>query len=146
MDCAKLMKREDAVRTAILGVVLAALLAGGAALATSGSPQATLAQPQEVPVIKADIGPCSADIRVTDLSGKPLYNAKIHVQIRHGFLGLRKLDLEIGTNADGKARFEGLPEKAKKPLEFQVRYGDKSALVFDDPGLKCHASHAAVVQ
>ena len=42
-------------------------------------------------------------LQVTDLSGKPLYNAKIHVQIRYGFLGLRKLDLETGTNADGKA-------------------------------------------
>jgi hypothetical protein len=132
------------VRTALLSLVLTALLAGGPAVAGSGATQA--AESQEVPVIKADIGPCSADIRVTDLSGKPLYNAKIHVQIRYGFLGLRRLDLEIGTNAAGKARFEGLPEKVKKPLEFQVRYGDRSALVFDDPGLKCHASHAAVVQ
>jgi hypothetical protein len=98
------------------------------------------AQEQEVPVVRADIGPCSADFTVTDSESKPLYDAKIHVQVRYGFLSKRKTDLEVGTNSDGKARFEGLPEKAKKPWVFHIRHEKLSKSVAQDPASECHAS------
>lgn len=99
------------------------------------------ARPTEVPVINANLGPCTADLTVTDASNHPLYNAKIHVTILYGFMNKRKSDLEIGTNSDGKARFEGLPDKLKKPpMEFTVHRGDQSKSVMNDPALDCHPS------
>ena len=51
----------------------------------------------------------------------------------------RKLDLEVGTNADGKARFEGLPEKTKRGLSFQASHEDLEATAFVDPAKTCNA-------
>ena len=99
------------------------------------------APPTEVPVINANLGPCTADVTVTDTSNHPIYNAKVHVTILYGFMNKRKSDLEIGTNSDGKARFEGLPDKLRKPpMEFTVRRGDQSKSVMNDPALDCHPS------
>lgn len=99
----------------------------------------------DVPVVKGDLGPCSADFTVTDSASKPLYDAKIHVTIVYGFMNKRKSALEIGTDSDGKARIEGLPEKVKKILEFKIRHGEKSKSVMHDPANECHASFAVVL-
>lgn len=99
----------------------------------------------EVPVVRADVGPCTADFAVTDNSNKPVYDAKIHVIVRYGFMGKRKQDLEIGTNSDGKARFEGLPQQVKKPMEFHVRSGQQIKTVTQDPAAECHASFTVVL-
>ena len=53
---------------------------------------------------------------------------------------LRK-ESEIGTNSDGKARIEGLPDKLKKPpLEFKIQGGDLRKSVTQDPATDCHGS------
>jgi len=99
------------------------------------------AGPVDVPVIKGDLGPCSGDFTVLDSQNKPVYNAKIHVTILYGFMNKRKSDLEIGTNSEGKARIEGLPDRLKKPpLEFRIRGGDSEKSVTQDPATDCHAS------
>ncbi len=51
-------------------------------------------------------------------AGAPVYNAKINVHIAYGFGSFHKLDLEVSTNADGKARFIGLPNRLKRALTF----------------------------
>jgi hypothetical protein len=102
-------------------------------------------QTTEVPVVRADAGPCSAGFTVTDGENKPLYDAKIQVRVRYGFMSKRKTDLEIGTNSDGKARIEGLPDKAKKPLEFRIRHGKFLKSVAQDPASDCHANFAVVL-
>ena len=79
------------------------------------------------------IGPCTADFTVTDADKEPVYAAKIKVHVAYGFMSARKLDLEIGTNADGKARFTGLPGPIKRGLYFEASEGDRSAAAFDDP-------------
>jgi len=100
----------------------------------------------DVPMASAGLGPCTADFVVTEASSKPLYNAKIHLTFVYGFLNKRKQDLEVGTNSDGKARFEGLPDKLKKkPLEFQVRSGAQTKSVTQDPETDCHASFNVVL-
>ena len=99
----------------------------------------------DAPVVKGDLGPCSADFTVTDSANKPLYDAKIHVTIVYGFMNKRKSDLEIGTNSDGKARIEGLPEKVKKLLEFKIRHGEQTKSVMHDPANDCHASFTVVL-
>ena len=103
------------------------------------------AQTADVPVVKADVGPCSADFTVTDGESKPIFDAKIQVRVRYGFMSKRKTDLEVGTNSDGKARVEGLPDKAKKPLEYQIRHGKFVKSVTQDPGSDCHANFTVVI-
>ena len=93
----------------------------------------------EVPVVDAGLGSCGADFTVKDSSGKPIFNAKISVTIKYGFHSLRKTQLEVGTNSDGKARVTGLPNLPKKPLEFSIKSGTVSTTVTDDPGTNCNA-------
>jgi len=85
------------------------------------------------------IGPCSADLTVTDSAGTPIYGAKINVHIAYGFLNAHKLDLEQGTNIDGKARFTGLPDRIKHGFYFRASEGDRAGEAFDDPANTCKA-------
>ncbi len=97
------------------------------------------ADPKAIPSIDGSIGPCSADFTITDASGAPVYAAKISVHIAYGFMNVRKLDLELGTNADGKARFIGLPDRLKHGVYFHASEGDRSGEAFDDPVNTCKA-------
>jgi len=99
----------------------------------------TADNPPEVPVVDGALGSCKADFTVKDEAGKPIYNAKIHITIKYGFLSKRKTELEVGTNSDGKARVTGLPELPKRPLEFQIKSGTVSKSVTDDPSETCNA-------
>ncbi len=81
--------------------------------------------PQEIPVLDARLGPCSADFTVHGTDGRPVYGALIHVRVRYGPWSIKRSDLEVGTNSDGRARIAGLPEKARL-LRYDVR---KDALV-----------------
>lgn len=104
------------------------------------------APPTEVPVINGNLGPCTADFTILDSADKPIYDAKVRVTILYGFMNKRKSDLEIGTNSDGKARFEGLPDKLKKPpLEFKVSSGDLDKTVKHDPESNCHPNFTVVL-
>jgi hypothetical protein len=117
------------------------LLVAIALLAGAVAGHVLCAAPVDVPVIKGDLGPCSADFTVLDSTNKPVYDAKVHVTIRYGFMNQRKSDLEIGTNSEGKARIEGLPDRLKKPpLEFRIKGGDSEKSVTQDPATDCHAS------
>ncbi len=98
------------------------------------------AQSPEVPVVDGGLGSCRADFTVKDGSDKPIYNAKIHVTIKYGFLSKRKAELEVGTNSDGKARVTGLPNLPKRPLEFSVKSGTVEKMVTDDPSNTCNAT------
>jgi hypothetical protein len=98
------------------------------------------ADPKSVPMIDGGIGPCSADFTITDATGAPVYNAKVRVHIAYRFLNAHKLDLEVGTNSEGKARFTGLPEKTKQGLFFHASEGGREGSAFDDPAKTCKAS------
>lgn len=102
--------------------------------------------PKSVPVIDGAVGPCSADFTVTDNSGAPIYAAKIDVHIAYGFMYLRKLDLEVSTNIDGKARFIGIPDRVKRGLMFHASEGDRAGDAFDDPGTTCKAQLTIALQ
>jgi hypothetical protein len=97
------------------------------------------ANPQEVPVLKANLGSCSADFTVRGADGQPVYHATIHVRVRYGFMSLKRSDLEIGTNADGKARIEGLPARAK-PLAYEIRKDTAAGAATQDVEAMCSAS------
>jgi len=97
------------------------------------------AQAPQIPVVDGGLGSCRADFTVKDGSDKPIYNAKIHVLIKYGFLSKRKTELEVGTNSDGKASVTGLPSLPKRPLEFSIKSGTVEKAVTDDPSENCNA-------
>jgi hypothetical protein len=97
------------------------------------------ADPKSIPEIDGAIGSCSADFTITDSASAPVYNAKINVHIAYGFGSFHKLDLEVSTNADGKARFTGLPNRLKRPLTFHASEGGREGEVIDDPEKTCKA-------
>jgi hypothetical protein len=92
------------------------------------------------------MGPCTADFTVVDASNKPIYDAKIHVKVKYGFMSKHDTDLEVGTNSDGKARMEGLPDKLKKPpMEFTIQHGDATKSVTQNPAANCHPTFAVTL-
>jgi len=95
----------------------------------------------EIPVAKGGAGSCSADFVVRDSAGKGVYDAKIGIQVQYGFFGARKLGLTIGTNYEGKARMEGLPEKIKNPSEFKITHAGQNKSVPFDPLTNCHSQN-----
>ncbi len=103
------------------------------------------ASPQ-TPVIDGAIGPCSADLTVNDSAGAPVYAATIRVHIAYGFMYLRKLDLQVGTDSSGKARFTGLPDRSKQGLFFRATEGDREGSAFDDPAKTCKADFSIPLQ
>ncbi len=128
------------------GFCLAGLLVASISVVSSSSfagPQAP--NSADVPVAKGGAGSCTADFVVTDSSGKGVYDAKIGIQIKYGFMGLHKLDLTVGTNYEGKARIEGLPEQIRGLAEFKVRHGDQSKIVPYDPQENCHPRHEVIL-
>jgi len=124
----------------VFAVILFALAASALGFAQASAPNPAPTDPAHVvPVMDGGIGPCTADFIITDSTGAPLYAAKVKVHIAYGFMNVRKLDLELSTNVDGKARFTGLPDRIKHGLYFEASQGDRSGEAFDDPTNTCKA-------
>jgi hypothetical protein len=94
----------------------------------------------ELPVLKAGLGDCSADFVVKDADAMPVYGATVHVRVRYGAFGIKRSDLEAGTNSKGEARIEGLPFKAK-PLVYDVQKAGKKATAEQNVDLMCHGKY-----
>ena len=73
--------------------------------------------------------------------------ATVKVHMAYGFGGIRKLDLEAGTNSDGKVRFKGLPAKVHNPpLEFHASKDDLAGLASFNPATECQAKHDIILE
>ncbi len=97
---------------------------------------------EQVPVIQGSAGPCSLELTVMGADGKPVYAATVKVHIKYGFGGMRRLDLEAGTNSDGKVKFAGLPAKVQRPpLEFHASKEMFEGVASFDPSTECQAKH-----
>jgi hypothetical protein len=99
-----------------------------------------------IATVDAGLGSCTADFTINDDAGKPVYAANIRVHITYGFGGFHKFDLQVGTNADGKARFIGLPEHSKQGLFFRATEGDREGTAFDNPENTCKAQFTVVLR
>jgi hypothetical protein len=125
------------VRHAVLALSLSLLFAAGMSASQQSVP---------VPQVNANLGPCTVDFTVSQGSNQPLFNAEISVKISYGFMGMKKMDLKVGTNSEGKARFVGLPEKVHNPpLSFVVSSKGMSKTVNYWPSVKCQARYAVVM-
>jgi hypothetical protein len=142
------MKTHPKLATASLALCLAASawLSSRAYAQDSKTAAAETAASHTIPVIDGAIGTCSANFTVTDDNAVPVYDAKIRVHIAYGFMYMRKMDLEIGTNIDGKARFTGLPARTKDGLAFQASKADRAGTAFADPSTTCKADLTVVLQ
>ena len=122
------------------------LLLGGLRSASSAqsSPQTPIqATPatQPVPAIDGGLGRCSLELSITTPEGKPAGAASVKVHIAYGFGGFHKLDLEAGTNSDGKVKFTGLPSTLRRPpLEFRASKDQLEGTATYDPAAECHAT------
>ena len=128
-------------RRAVLTILALAALSLAALQAHSSA-----ADPKSIPMVDGGLGPCSAEFTITDPSGSAIYAATIQVHIAYGFMSLHKMDLQVGTNADGKARFDGLPDKLKQSLFFRAFEGNREGSAFDDPNKTCKASFTVALR
>lgn len=99
-------------------------------------------QKQAVPEVNGGLGECSADFSVLDQNGEPLYDAKVNVSFRHGFLWLRRMSLQVGTNSEGRARVAGLPDKT---FRFEITAGILSETVSMNASDECNAEFEVVL-
>src|SRR6266853_3407238 len=96
--------------------VLCSILGAVALLSAQGQ-----SHNEKVPVMNGGAGPCSLELTLIGADGKPVYAATLKVHIAYGFGGIRRLDLEAGTNSEGKVKFTGLPARVHRPpLEFRA--------------------------
>jgi hypothetical protein len=131
------MLKSFVMRPAVCVVLLCAFVSAQ----TGAAPK----EQQPVPSIDGALGPCSVEFTVKNADQTPAPGAKIHVHIAYGFLGVRRLDLEVTTNTEGKARFEGLPSNLKKGLLFDATKGNREGTAFFDPGKSCEGQHTLVL-
>ncbi len=137
MTMLDLIRCTRGVRYMVGGFVLSLFFAGW-----------TLASqpPVPVPQVDAGIGSCTVDFTVSRSNNHPIYNAEISVRIAYGFMGMKKMDLKVGTNSEGKARFIGLPEKVHNPpLQFIVKAEGLTKTVNYWPNVKCHVRYAVIM-
>jgi hypothetical protein len=116
------------------------------ALAVQTQQLAQPQQPNDIPVTDGTSGPCSIEFSVTDSDGKPVYAARIDVHLAYGAFGAHKLDMGVYTNAQGKAKFTGIPAKVKKPpVEFNAKKDDLVGMATMDPATECQAKHDIIL-
>ncbi|HZQ18476.1 MAG TPA: hypothetical protein VFA90_07120 [Terriglobales bacterium] len=119
----------------------------GALLVINIPGQAAPQNSSKVPVMDGGAGPCSVELTVLGADSKPVYDATVKVHIAYGFAGAHRLDLQAGTNADGKVKFTGLPSRVHRPpLEFQASKSELEATLDYDPTTECSANHEITLQ
>jgi hypothetical protein len=102
---------------------------------------------EKVPVIDGGVGRCSLELTVLGVDRKPVYAATVTAHVKYGFGGLRRLDLEAGTNSDGKVRFAGLPDRVQRPpLEFHASRDELVGIAAFDPSAECQAKREVVLE
>ena len=103
--------------------------------------------PEKPATVDGGLGRCSLEVTVIGADAKPVYAATVSVHIAYGFGGFHKLDLEVGTNAEGKAKFTGLPSRVRRPpLEFAATKDDLSGTLDYDPATECVALRKITLQ
>jgi hypothetical protein len=101
---------------------------------------------EQVPIIEGGAGPCFIELTVKGVDGKAVYAATVKVHIKYAFGGMRRLDLEAGTNSSGKVKFAGLPDRVQRPpLEFHASKDELDGIASFDPSTECQAKRQIVL-
>src|SRR5438874_11371767 len=128
-----------------LGALCVVLITVAVSAQTQSSPNPPGEKPpvaSQLPVIDGAAGPCSLELTIVGADAKPVYNATVKVHIAYGFGGFHHLDLQAGTNSDGKVKFTGIPIKVHHPpLEFDAAKDQLEGALNYDPAGECQAQH-----
>jgi hypothetical protein len=92
------------------------------------------------PFVNAGIGTCSTEFAVKDANGRPAPSARIHMHLHYGLMGLRRMELVIGTGSDGRARVTGLPERASWLL-YEIENGRTTTQLPQDLSRACRGRY-----
>lgn len=130
------------MRAYILLAVMTCLIGRYTAGQSSGAPPAS----QPVPAVDGALGPCSVEFTTKDGNGQIIGGATLRLHLAYGFAGVRRLDLEVTTNMDGKAQFTGLPDNLKKGLFFRGFKDDREGTAFYEPKKNCKGQHTMVLE
>jgi hypothetical protein len=103
-----------------------------------GTQDATVAS--SLAEISADLGVCSALISVSGVDLKPVYGAKVTTRVRYGLMGMKRLDLEAYTAANGQVKITNLPENLKKSMYIYINKSGMQEIVEFKPDVHCHAT------
>jgi hypothetical protein len=96
-------------------------------------------------VLNAGLGGCSADFSVTGADGQPAYAAVIRTNVRYGFMSMKRMELELSSGPDGKARIQGLPAKGK-PLAYTIIKGPEKASATQALKTQCNATFTVALK
>jgi len=113
---------------------------------TAGQANAAPPASQPVPAVDGALGPCSVEFTTKDGNGNIIAGATLRLHLAYGFAGVRRLDLEVTTNTDGKAQFTGLPDNLKKGLFFRGFKDDREGTAFYEPKKSCKGQHTMVLE
>ncbi|HEX8925873.1 MAG TPA: hypothetical protein VF786_08785 [Terriglobales bacterium] len=92
-------------------------------------------------------GPCTILLTVTTDDGKPVYDSTVKVHMAYGIAGIKKLDMEAGTNVNGRVKFIGIPPRVHKaPLVFKATKDQLSGSTTFDPLEHCDATKTIVLK
>lgn len=97
------------------------------------------ARANEPVVLNAGIGGCSAEFTVTGPDGQPVYAALIRTKVRYGFMSVKRMELEISTAPDGRAKIQGLPAKGEAVV-YHVVKGPDTGTATHDLKKQCNAT------
>lgn len=135
------MKTVPVVTVILLAIELLAIKP-----AARAQSNATPVNQQPVPSVDGALGPCSVEFTTADGNGNAIAGATLRLHLAYGFAGVRRLDLEVTTNAEGKARFTGLPDNLKQGLFFRGFKDDREGTAFYEPKKGCKAQHTMVLE
>ncbi len=142
-----MIRMSRVARSAFLALAIMASLATYPRAQQPSTSGNTPQSAQKVPTMDGGAGPCSLDLTVIGADAKPVYAAIVKVHIAYGFAGIRRLDLEAGTNSEGRVKFTGLPARVHRPpLEFVASKDDLSGTATYNPDTECQASHKIMLQ
>jgi len=123
--------------------ILCSLLIAAPLLSQAQAP----APNEKVPAIDGRVGRCSLELTVLGVDRKPVYAATVTVHVKYGFGGMRRLDLEAGTNSDGKVKFVELPARVQRPpLEFHASKDELEGVASFDPATECQAKREIALE
>lgn len=126
----------------LLFFTVIALVAGAQSQPTENPSAQKPPAASQIPVIDGAVGPCSLELTILDTDSKPVYDATVKVHIEYGFGGFHHLDLQAGTNSEGKVKFTGIPPRVHHPpVEFVATKDQLEASLDYDPTAECHARH-----
>lgn len=148
----RLMKTHRAIRNSLytLAIVLVGLGAIQAQSTTQTAPAQATAPPsttERMTIMDGGIGPCTLLLTVAGPDNKPVYDSTVKVHVAYGIAGIKKLDMEAGTNVNGHVKFIGIPPRVHKaPLVFKATKDQLAGSVDYDPLTECDASKSIVLK